>query len=91
MTSIRRNIRYHGVISAMRLQLVPVIERIVPYRYCHVSLVCWALGHCTWSEVCAEHGHACRKDSDSDRLKDSGCYCGYYWNGELNRKQRHDR
>jgi hypothetical protein len=82
MTSIRRNIRYFGVMSAIRLALVPIIERIAPYRYCHAWLIVWAFGNATWSEVCAEHGHTCRKDSDGDR----GCYCGYYWNGKLNRK-----
>jgi hypothetical protein len=82
MTSIRRNIRYYGATTALRLQLVSIIERIAPYRYCHAWLIVWALGHCTWSEVREEHGHTCRKDSDNN----SGCYCGYYWNGKLNRK-----
>lgn len=85
MISIRKDIRYHGVISAIRFKLVRVIEQIRPYRYCHAWLIVWALGHASWNEICEQDGHVCRKDSDSDRMKDSGCYCGYYWNGKLNR------
>jgi hypothetical protein len=86
MNKVRRDYKNWGVMAAVRLALVRVIELIMPYRFCHASLIVWALGYCKWSEVCEEHGHTCRKDSDSDRLKDSGCYCGYYWNGKLNRK-----
>lgn len=81
MENMRRDREHFGAVAALRLQLVPVIERIAPFRFCHAALIGWA--------ICGggfPHGggRACRQDSA--RQHDSGCYCGYYWNGRLNRK-----